>query len=397
MVLAGKYVLESFLGSGAMGDVWRARHASIGTPFAVKLVSSTDRGSEATLRLLTEARAAAQIVSPYVVRVFDHGEEQGVAYIAMELLEGETLAARIERAGPIAPERLATIVLEVARGLTTVHEHRTVHRDLKPENIYLARTPEGEVAKLVDFGVAKSLTDPASLKTHQGIVVGTPAYLSPEQILGGQPLDARADLWALAVVAYESLTGRLPYDAPSMAALFAQIVGRGAENAAAAPDLTPEFAAWFRRATHRDPTQRFGSPLELAETLTMAIAPEHPWLEGTLRPVAPARLSSRAVLGISALAGLTVVLLAIAVRASMARSPTTAPSSPLLGPSASAIVTAGGVPSPSTSESSSPFLPRPKPSGAATTTATPAPAALSASPSPSSSAKPGKRVDRWAL
>jgi serine/threonine protein kinase len=396
MVLAGKYVLESFLGSGAMGDVWRARHASIGTPFAVKLVSSTERGSEATLRLLTEARAAAQIVSPYVVRVFDHGEEQGVAYIAMELLEGETLAARIEREGPIAPARLATIVHEVARGLTTVHEHRTVHRDLKPENIYLARTPEGEIAKLVDFGVAKSLTDPASLKTHQGIVVGTPAYLSPEQILGGQPLDARADLWALAIVAYESLTGRLPYDAPSMAALFAQIVGRGAENAAAAPDLRPEFAVWFRRATHRDPTQRFGSPLELAETLMQTIAPNHPWLEGMARPPTPARLSSKAILGISALAGLTVVLLVIAVRASMARSETNAPPSARVAPSASVTVRDPTVPS--ADESSSPFLPRPRLAGSSSgAPPTSAPSAPSAAPSPSGSAKPGKRVDRWAF
>ncbi|MBL9024286.1 MAG: serine/threonine protein kinase [Myxococcales bacterium] len=278
-VVAGRYLLEQMLGRGAMGEVWRARHTSLDSRLAIKLVNLVDRPAETTQRLLVEAKAAAAIVSPFVVRIFDHGQEGSVSYIAMELLEGETLAARLRRKRKLAPAETAILMRHVAQGIAQAHAIGIVHRDLKPENVFLARTEQGEVAKVLDFGIAKSELAVGNM-TQQGVVVGTPAYLSREQVLGTHAVDARADLWAMAIVTFECLTGRLPYRATTMAELFAQIVGSTLGTAARDADLPPGFADWFLRATHPDPSQRFATARELADELTRSLAPDlsvAPW------------------------------------------------------------------------------------------------------------------------
>ncbi len=265
-----------------MGEVWRARHTTLGNHVAIKLVARTG-DPESTTRLLTEARAAAAIVSPNVVRIFDHGHEGAIAFIAMELCQGETLAARLRHKRRLSPQETVLIARDIAQGVSVAHRAGIIHRDLKPDNVFLCRTETGEVAKVLDFGIAKSVAIPG-MQTQQGIVVGTPAYLSREQVLGGHPIDEQTDLWALAIVVYECIAGRLPYTAGTIAELFVQIVGTARDSAAAARDLPPGFGAWFLRATDPDPRRRFGSARELVEELTRVLAPELPivpWEMGT--------------------------------------------------------------------------------------------------------------------
>lgn len=236
------------LGRGAMGEVWKARHTTLGTHMALKLVAVTT-DAEATTRLLTEARAAASIVSPNVVRIYDHGNEGTLAFIAMELCVGETLSARLRRVKKLSPQETVLIARDIAQGISVAHRAGIVHRDLKPDNVFLARGADGnEIAKVLDFGIAKSVAIPG-MQTQQGIVVGTPAYLSREQVLGSHPVDEQTDLWALSIVIFECIAGHLPYSAATISELFVQIVGTAREAAARSPELPPGFGAWFLRAT----------------------------------------------------------------------------------------------------------------------------------------------------
>ena len=188
-VITGRYLLECFLGRGAMGEVWQARHTTLDTRLAIKLVVAD--GADATTRLLVEAKAAASIVSPFVVRIFDHGQEGKLAFIAMELMVGETLAQRLKQQGRLSPGETATLLRHVAQGIAQAHSLGIVHRDLKPENVFIARTEAGEIAKVLDFGIAKSQMS-QGVMTQTGIVVGTPAYLSREQVLGTRDVDLHA-------------------------------------------------------------------------------------------------------------------------------------------------------------------------------------------------------------
>jgi serine/threonine-protein kinase len=268
MLVGGRFQLISPLGRGAMGEVWRARHTTLDTAVAVKLVNVRAVDAEVSQRLLVEARAAACIQSPYVARSFDMGEENGLAYIVMELLVGESLHARLER-GPLGPEELARVFSDVTRGVAAAHARGIVHRDLKPQNVFLAETDSGRIAKVLDFGIAKTT---GAQHTQEGIVVGTPAYLSREQVMGSRPVDRYADLWALAIVAYECLTGHLPYRAKTMAELFVEIVGPSLDERARDPTLPPAFSSWLRKAIERDPEARFSDALELGRALELALS-----------------------------------------------------------------------------------------------------------------------------
>ncbi|MFO0551113.1 MAG: serine/threonine-protein kinase [Polyangiaceae bacterium] len=314
LVVGGRYYLEVLLGRGAMGEVWRARHVRSGSYVAIKLVH-IGQDQELAARFMSEVRASAAIQSPYVVRIYEHGQDGPVGFFAMELLTGQTLAQRIKQ-GSLTPAQTALVVRHVSQGILAAHNQGIVHRDLKPENVFLARTTEGEVAKVLDFGVAKSLAGTGH-QTQQGMVVGTPAYLSREQVLGSRPVDAHSDLWALAIIAYESFTGRLPYQAGTIAELFLQIVGNTREIAARSANLPPPFLAWFLRATNVDPEKRFQNARELSEALTLAIAPDLPataWVElSAVRPAMRPPRKSKAwiwgvVGGLAAVAGITTVL-----------------------------------------------------------------------------------------
>lgn len=404
LVVAGRYLLEQMLGRGAMGEVWRARHTSLDSRLAIKLVSLADRPSETTQRLLVEAKAAAAIVSPFVVRIYDHGHEGSVSYIAMELLEGETLASRLRRKRKLAPAETAIIMRHVAQGIAQAHALGIVHRDLKPENVFLSKTEQGEVAKVLDFGIAKSELAVGNM-TQAGVVVGTPAYLSREQVLGTHAVDARADLWAMAIVTFECLTGRLPYRATTMAELFAQIVGSTLASAARDADLPPGFADWFLRATHPDPSQRFSTARELADELTKSLAPDlsvAPWAvtvgpEG--RPVSlvpvpidwPQKKSRATYAILGALAATTAILVVMTIR-EVTKSAPAAASAPV-STAAPALALAPSS-EPPAAPSAAPVAPAPSAS------ASTAPAASASAPPSASAPRPGsapRPVQRWGL
>ena len=230
--MGNRFELVRELGRGSMGTVWLAEHLTLNLRCAVKLMTreAMDDPSFAA-RFVVEARAIAQLNSPHVVRILDHDTHEGTPFIAMECLQGEDLGARIKRLGRLDASATYRIVSQVANGLAKAHAAGIVHRDLKPENIFIAQDDDwegGEVAKLLDFGVAKMTGlgsfEGAAKSTQAGSLVGTPAYMSPEQARGVDVVDHRSDLWSLAVVAFECLTGKLPFDGPALGEVFAKIL-----------------------------------------------------------------------------------------------------------------------------------------------------------------------------
>jgi serine/threonine protein kinase len=226
-VVAGKYQLESLLGEGGMGAVFRARHLMMNSSVALKWLRADMLGNrEARERLLREAQSAARIRHPNVVQVFDVDTHEGMPFIVMELLEGESLADVIVRRELSTPGMLR-LLLGALHGLAAAHELGIVHRDIKPENIFVVKTrqhPEG-VAKLLDFGVSKlDKLDPHSARlTQTGTAVGTPLYMPVEQLTASSQVDARADVYAFGVVLYHALSGELPFDAETFAGVVLNI------------------------------------------------------------------------------------------------------------------------------------------------------------------------------
>jgi serine/threonine-protein kinase len=204
--------------------------------------------------------------------VFDHGEWSGVPYIAMEFLDGEDLGTRLERVKKLDLETTYRIVAHVARALVKAHAYGIVHRDLKPENVFLVEGDEGEIAKVLDFGIAKH--DAYSLRdktTKTGSFLGTPFYVSPEQARG-KPTDHRSDLWSLGVIAFQCLTGRPPFESEALGELMGMILYDDIPMPSQRnPELPPEIDAWWKRAAARDREQRFESAKDLADALGAAI------------------------------------------------------------------------------------------------------------------------------
>ncbi len=254
-----------------MGSVWRAADLNLGSPVAVKLIDpSIAKSAEAIARFKREAQAAASLRSSHVVQILDHGVDNGVPFIAMELLEGETLSDRIERSTQLSPTETAEILSQVARALQRAHENGIIHRDLKPDNIFLAREGDGQIAKVLDFGVAKklgSLSNSGGLKTNTGAVLGTPYYMSPEQALAKPDVNHKTDIWSFGIIAYECLTGARPFDGDSLAALFLAVCHEAPPIPSTIARVPPGFDAWFARAAARDVAARFESAAEAAAQL----------------------------------------------------------------------------------------------------------------------------------
>lgn len=267
-ILSGKYRLERELGRGGMGSVWLAEHLTLRSPVAIKLIDpAIAENPEALARFLREAQAAASLRSPHVVQILDHGVDNGVPFIVMELLEGESLASRLERERRLSPADTARIMTQVARAVGRAHEAGIVHRDLKPDNIYLVRNDEEEVAKVLDFGVAKSSSHgmgAVSSATRTGSVLGTPYYMSPEQAEGAKTVDHRSDLWALGVIGWECVLGVRPFEAETLGGLLLAICARDIPVPSSVGPVPPGFDAWFARACSRNVSQRYGSAKELA-------------------------------------------------------------------------------------------------------------------------------------
>ena len=269
-VILGRYRLDSVLGRGGMGSVWRAEHLQLRSPVAVKLLDSAISSNEQMLaRFMREAQSAASLRSPHVVQIFDYGVEDGTAFIAMELLQGESLAERIARLKQLPAEEVIRFLSQVLRAIGKAHESGIVHRDLKPDNIFIC-ADEPEFAKVLDFGVAKvtngDLTGSAGSRTQTGMMIGTPYYMSPEQTQA-KDVDARADLWGIAVIAYECLVGRRPFTGDSFGELVIAICTLPIPVPSQGAAVPAGFDEWFVKGTQRDRNRRFGSAREMADEL----------------------------------------------------------------------------------------------------------------------------------
>ena len=295
-LLAGKYRLESLIGRGGMGSVWRADHLGLSAPVAVKLLDMMhfDAASDALNRFHREARSAAAIRSPHVVQIFDHGVDPtfGVPFIVMELMEGESLANRLARVGRIVPAEVARVFTHVARALSRAHDAGIVHRDLKPDNVFLVRNEDEEVAKVLDFGIAKAQAHALGQDsaTRTGAIMGTAYYMSPEQISGTKNVDFHTDLWALGVMACECMTGQRPFEADTIGGITLKICIEPIPPPSSFAPVPTGFDQWFAKMVHRDPAQRFASAREAAEALRKLCLSE----SGAERLAAPLAQSSGA-------------------------------------------------------------------------------------------------------
>jgi eukaryotic-like serine/threonine-protein kinase len=271
LAIAGRYAIERRLASGGMGSVWIARDRALQIDVAMKFMAPDLVGSaEARARFEREARAAAGLCSQHVVQILDYGVEGDTPYMAMELLQGESLAARIERMGRLSLAAAAPMVVQVGKALRTAHKAGLVHRDLKPGNVFLALKDEDEVAKVLDFGIAK-LTGPAQMETAPGTILGSIQYMSPEQIRSAKTVDHRSDLWSLGVVVYRAITGRFPFPGAHGIEILDWLCDEhGPPPPPVAADLPGHLDAFFARALARDVEARFQSARELLEAFCAA-------------------------------------------------------------------------------------------------------------------------------
>src|SRR5690348_224644 len=261
-----------------MGRVYVAEHVALGRKSAVKVINpSLANSAEAISRFNREAANASRINHPNVAQIYDFGESDGVLYLAMEYIEGEPLAATIERLGPMSAQRAGTIVSQVADALAAAHLLGIVHRDLKPENIMIGRRHDGgDWVKVVDFGIAKTMESEQSggsqNLTTVGVSLGTPEYMSPEQF-AGEKLDHRTDIYSLALVLFNMLTGQLPYPkVTSKETLVKRLTTQPAPLASVRPDTPwpPGLQTALDRALAPDAAERYPRVLDFANDVVRA-------------------------------------------------------------------------------------------------------------------------------
>jgi serine/threonine-protein kinase len=275
-VIAGNYHIEKKLGEGGMGAVYLGQHVKMGRKSAIKVMTqSMANDPDAIARFNREATNAARINHPNVCAIYDFGETpDGLIYLAMEFIEGESLSDLLEREGALPPARAASIFQQAGDALQAAHDLGIVHRDLKPDNIMITRGRGGaDVVKVVDFGIAKAVGGEEGQKvTKTGLVVGTPEYMSPEQ-LAGDKLDGRSDIYSLALVLYRMLTGTLPFQADStqevmIKRLTDEPTPLNAAGAGTFPDL---LQVVMNRALQRMPGNRYTSAAEMARDVSHAV------------------------------------------------------------------------------------------------------------------------------
>ncbi len=284
-LVAGKYRVHSLIGSGGMGTVWSGVHETLGNKVAIKFIRPQFAAAkDARKRFEIEARAAAKLQSKHAVQVFDYGvTEEGLPYIVMEYLDGESLSDALIRGGPMAAHEVAKVIGQAARALGKAHAAGIVHRDLKPDNIFLADNPENTnvelpyTVKLVDFGIAKMFDEPLSADgkanpmggpTQEGAVIGTPNFMAPEQLtIGGAPTPL-TDLWSLGACAFAAMTARIPFEGEVLGDIVLKVCASPLPVPSKLnPLVPPGFDAWFARACNRDTSKRFQSAAQLAESL----------------------------------------------------------------------------------------------------------------------------------
>lgn len=282
-MIAGKYVLDRLLGQGGMGAVFAARHLKLSKSVAIKIMLADTSNPEASTRFINEGRAAANIQNEHVVRVDDVDEEKGYAYMVLELLEGEDLAQVLERelTHRLQPHVAVGYVLQALKGVMQAHAIGIVHRDLKPSNLFLAKRKDGSVVvKVLDFGISKAqgssaLAASPNALTSTKAMLGSPLYMSPEQLRSSKSVDHRADIWAIGVILYELITGTLPFMGDNLGELFAAILEMEPVPLRQRVDgVHPGLEEIVLRCLARRPENRFQTVEELANALAPYATPQ---------------------------------------------------------------------------------------------------------------------------
>lgn len=295
-----RLVVDDIIGEGAMGIVYGATDVALRRKVAVKIVAPDyARDPEQLARFEREARAAANLTSEHVTRIFESGRlGDGTPFIVMERLEGRSLERIVLDEGPQAPERVIAWLKDALAGIAEAHDNGLVHRDLKPGNLFLAKRGATSIVKVLDFGLVRELASPSITATGQSL--GSPAYMAPEQVRGEKHVDARADVWAVGVTAYELLTGELAFGGASVPAVLTRILEREpAPLRTLRPDVPPALEAWIARCLAKKPADRFPNGRALLDALTAGTRPaaQHatslapPALAPPLRPSHPSPLA----------------------------------------------------------------------------------------------------------
>jgi serine/threonine protein kinase len=302
-LLDGRYRIDALIGSGGMGRVYRGEHTGIGRAVAIKVLHhDLHRNREAAQRFQREAIASGRLDHPNIVNIYDFGVlPDGACYLVMELLEGETLGERLEREGRIPWREALEILRGVLLGLRHAHDRGVVHRDIKPDNVYLARKDGDLIIKILDFGIAKlragSADDPAS--TRAGLTVGTPAYLSPEQAVGGEITPA-SDLYSASIVLYEMIAGRGPFEDKDPLAMLGAHVSRPAPPLAeAAPgvEVPPGLEAVLQAGLVKAAAERIRTAQEYIALLDRVLASMRRFRTAPVVPAAAPEPAGPAVAG----------------------------------------------------------------------------------------------------
>ena len=268
LAMIGAYRVVQQIGQGGMGTVYLAEHSLLGRKAAIKVLHPTFSVREDIVkRFFNEARATTSIADPGIVQIFDFGFQDGIAYIVMEYLVGDTLLARLRGHRRFPEVEVLRLTRQIALSLHAAHNVGVVHRDLKPDNVFIVADSEavgGERTKVLDFGIAKLIDDPDRHRTQTGLVLGTPTYMSPEQCRGAGEVDHRADIYSLGCMMFRCLTGRLPFEAQGSGELIAMHLREPAPAPSQFVPVRPEIDAIVLRCMAKNPDDRFRSMHALA-------------------------------------------------------------------------------------------------------------------------------------
>jgi serine/threonine-protein kinase len=266
-IIEEKFRLDRVIASGGMGVVFAATHTALGRAVAVKILKrELADDARAAARLLAEARAAAALKSPYIADVIDVGMHDSVPFIVMELLVGRTSYDIVRIDGPMTVERACDLLIQACHALGEAHRRGVIHRDVKPSNLFVTQVDERERLKVIDFGISKRFD--AGQETTTGTFLGSPSFMSPEQVRSARDVDGRSDIWSLGVVLYFLLTGKRPFEAESLLEQMTLIVHEPA------PHVAGEIDEVFQRCLMKDPEERFATTADLARALAKFASPK---------------------------------------------------------------------------------------------------------------------------
>lgn len=279
-IIAGRYRVGRLVGAGGMGLVFEGEHIELGSQVAIKVIRpQLSSDPHIAQRFVNESRGVAALSSPHIARVFDAGcLESGEAYLVMERLKGKDLLSHLQNIGPLAPELAARFVLEACDGLAEAHTNGLIHRDIKPEHLFIVETPGVRpFVKVLDFGISKRLGSVGSARvTQPGDSIGSPCYMSPEQMQNPAAVDARTDVWSLGIVLYEALSARKPFDGDTIGQIQWDVIAEPHQPLRElAPHVPESLEAIVERCLKKDPDERFGSARALGDALASYLKEQH--------------------------------------------------------------------------------------------------------------------------